>query len=155
MTNLMNFNNMLTFESLGTKTQVFPVFFCIVCSFGKPFIIHISGERKREVKREEKKRRRERERDTHCPDTGLRRKFSFRPFKIKCSRGASRWHNSKKSTCQGRQYKRCRFAHCVEKIPWSRKQRHFPVVLPEEFHGQRSLVGYSPLSAKSQTRLSE
>ena len=29
-----------------------------------------------------------------------------------------------------------------------------PVLLPGEFHGQRSLVGYSPWIAKSQTRLS-
>jgi len=30
-----------------------------------------------------------------------------------------------------------------------------PVLLPEEFHGQRSMVGYSPWVAKSQTRLSD
>ena len=32
----------------------------------------------------------------------------------------------------------------VEKIPWSRKWLPTPVFLPGEFHGQRSLVGYSP-----------
>ena len=28
--------------------------------------------------------------------------------------------------------------------PWSRKWQPSPVFLPGEFHGQRSLVGYSP-----------
>ena len=32
----------------------------------------------------------------------------------------------------------------VRKIPWSRKWQHSPVFLPGEFHGQRSLAGYSP-----------
>jgi len=29
-------------------------------------------------------------------------------------------------------------------IPWRRKWQPIPVFLPGEFHGQRSLVGYSP-----------
>ena len=29
----------------------------------------------------------------------------------------------------------------VRKIPWRRKQQPTPVILPEEFHGQKSLVG--------------
>ena len=32
----------------------------------------------------------------------------------------------------------------VEKIPWRRKWQPTPVFLPGKFHGQRSLVGYSP-----------
>ena len=32
----------------------------------------------------------------------------------------------------------------VGKIPWSRKWQPTPVFLPGKFHGQRSLVGYSP-----------
>ncbi|CAI9153447.1 unnamed protein product [Rangifer tarandus platyrhynchus] len=32
----------------------------------------------------------------------------------------------------------------VEKIPWKRKWQPTPVFLPGKFHGQRSLVGYSP-----------
>ena len=31
----------------------------------------------------------------------------------------------------------------VRKIPWRRAWRPTPVFLPEESHGQRSLVGYS------------
>ena len=32
----------------------------------------------------------------------------------------------------------------VGKIPWIRKQQPTPVFLPEESHGQRSLVGCNP-----------
>ena len=32
----------------------------------------------------------------------------------------------------------------LEKIPWRRKWQPTPVFLPEKFHGQRSLAGYSP-----------
>ena len=39
----------------------------------------------------------------------------------------------------------------VRKIPWSRKWQTTPVFLPGEFHGQRSLAGYSPWGIKSQT----
>ena len=34
------------------------------------------------------------------------------------------------------------------KIPWRRKWQPTPVFLPGEFHGQRSLVGYSPWGRK-------
>ena len=36
----------------------------------------------------------------------------------------------------------------VENIPWSRKWLPTTVFLPKEFHGQRSLAGYSPWSHK-------
>ena len=42
----------------------------------------------------------------------------------------------------------------VRKIPWSRKWQPTPVFLPGEFHGQRSLVGYSPGVWQSLTKLS-
>ena len=38
----------------------------------------------------------------------------------------------------------CRFSPWVGKIPWRRAWQLTPVCLPAEFHGQRSLVGYSP-----------
>ena len=41
----------------------------------------------------------------------------------------------------------------VGKIPWRRKRQPTPVFLPGKFHGQRSLVGYSPWGRKSRTRL--
>ena len=36
----------------------------------------------------------------------------------------------------------------VRKIPWRRKWQPTPAFLPEEFHGQKSLVGYSPCGHK-------
>ena len=56
--------------------------------------------------------------------------------------------NSKVSTCQCRRHKRCRFDPWVRKIPWSWKWHPTPVFLPEIFHGQGSLVGYSPCGHK-------
>ena len=42
----------------------------------------------------------------------------------------------------------------VGKIPWRREWLPTLVFLPEEFHGQRSLEGYSPWSQKESDRLS-
>ena len=39
---------------------------------------------------------------------------------------------------------RRRFSPWVGKIPWKRAWQPTPVFLPEESHGQRSLVSYSP-----------
>ena len=50
----------------------------------------------------------------------------------------------------GLQCRRPRFKPCVGKIPWRRKWQPTPVVLPGEFHGQRSLAGYSPWGHKEQ-----
>ena len=36
----------------------------------------------------------------------------------------------------------------IKKIPWRRKWQPTPVFLPGEFHGQRSLAGYSPWGHK-------
>ena len=38
----------------------------------------------------------------------------------------------------------------VGKIPWRREWQSTPVFLPGEFHGQRSLAGYSPWGCKEQ-----
>ena len=51
----------------------------------------------------------------------------------------------KDSTCQCR---RCRFNPWVGKIPWRRKWQPTLVFLLGEFHGWRSLVGYSPRGRK-------
>ena len=42
------------------------------------------------------------------------------------------------------QCRRPRFHLWVAKIPWRREQLPTPIFLPGEFHGQRSLAGYSP-----------
>ena len=55
----------------------------------------------------------------------------------------------KKFACQCRRHKRYRFNPWVGKIHWKRGwQPPTPVSLPGEFHGQRSLVGYSPYGHK-------
>ena len=41
-----------------------------------------------------------------------------------------------------------RFNPWVRKIPWSRKWQPAPVFLSGKFHGQRTLVGYSPWGHK-------
>ena len=41
-----------------------------------------------------------------------------------------------------------RFDPWVRKIPWRKKWLPTPGFLPGDFHGQRSLVGYSPWSRK-------
>ena len=43
---------------------------------------------------------------------------------------------------------RHRFDPWIGKIPWKREWQPTPVFLPGEFHGQRSLAGYSPWSYK-------
>ena len=52
--------------------------------------------------------------------------------------------SSQESSCQCRRCKRLGFDPWVGKIPWSRKWQPTPVVFPGEFHGERSLAGYSP-----------
>ena len=46
------------------------------------------------------------------------------------------------------QRRRPKFNPWVRKIPWRKAWRSTPVVLPGEFHGQRSLMGYSPWGCK-------
>ena len=44
--------------------------------------------------------------------------------------------------------RRAGFNPWAGKIPWKRAQQPTPVFLPGEFHGQRSLAGYSPWGRK-------
>ena len=60
------------------------------------------------------------------------------------------WLSSIEAICQ---FRRDGFNPWVGKIPWRRKWQPTPIFLPGKSHGQRSLVGYSPGVAKSQTRL--
>ena len=60
--------------------------------------------------------------------------------------------SGKEPTSQCRSCKRCAFVSWFGKIPWRRAWQPTPVFLPEESHGQRSLVGYSP---RSQTQLKQ
>ena len=70
--------------------------------------------------------------------------------------GGISWHSGgfpggpsgKESTCQFKRCKRHGFDPWVGKMPWRRKWQPTPVCLPGKFHGQRSLVGYSPWGPK-------
>ena len=55
------------------------------------------------------------------------------------------WHCGKEPACQCR---RRRFNPWFWKIPWRRKWQPSPIFLSGEFHGQRSLAGYSPWDQK-------
>ena len=46
------------------------------------------------------------------------------------------------------QHRSYRFDPWVGKIPWRREWQPTPVFLPEESHGQKNLVGYSPWGHK-------
>ena len=56
--------------------------------------------------------------------------------------------SGKESACQCRKCKRYGFNPWVRKIPYKRKLQPTPVFSPGNFHGQRSLVGYSPWGHK-------
>ena len=58
---------------------------------------------------------------------------------------ASQVFSGKEYSCQCR---RPGFGPWVRKILWSRKWQPTPVFIPGEFHGQRSLAGYSPWGRK-------
>ena len=51
-------------------------------------------------------------------------------------------------TVSDMQCRRPGFGPWVGKIPWRREWQPTPVFLPEEYHGQRSLLGYSPWGCK-------
>ena len=58
--------------------------------------------------------------------------------------GLPRWPSCKESISQCRRHKKLWFNAWVKKIPWRRKWQPTPVLLPEQIHEQRNLVGYSP-----------
>ena len=56
--------------------------------------------------------------------------------------------SGKQPACQCRRYKKCGLDPWVRKTVWSRAWQPTPVILPEESHEQRSLVGHSPQGGK-------
>ena len=96
--------------------------------------------------------------NTICPEPIPRRcNYSLPSLRIKRSHFGSK-QNQSQGICgllwwlgQQRirlQCRRPRFHSWVEKIPWRRKWQPTPVLLPGKFHGQRSLVSYSPRGHK-------
>ena len=63
-------------------------------------------------------------------------------------RKRTRWCRDNESVFFVRCIFRAGFYPWVRKIPWRRKWQPTPAFLPGEFHGQRSLVGYSPWGHK-------
>ena len=59
-----------------------------------------------------------------------------------------RWLSGKESACQCRRHRRHGFDPWVRKISWRRKWQSTLVFLLGKFHGQRSLVDYSPWDHK-------
>ena len=58
------------------------------------------------------------------------------------------WLSGLRICLQCRRHRRHGFNPWVRKIPWRRAGQPTPVLLPGEFHGQRSLAGYSPRCLK-------
>ena len=52
--------------------------------------------------------------------------------------------SGKEPTCQCRRHKRSGFGPWMGKIPWKREWLPILVFVTGEFHGYRSLKGYSP-----------
>ena len=78
-----------------------------------------------------------------------RRLLSRRQWPVRGrDRGFPGGARGKEPACQCRRRKRCGFDPWVEKIPWRRTWQPTPVFLLGEFHGQRSLAGYSPRGRK-------
>ena len=89
----------------------------------------------------------------HCnPDQGVRSKTSFKVGPLQRV-GFPSGTSGKEPTCQCRRQKRLGFDPWVRKIPWRKLWQHTSVLLPGKFHGQGSLVVYSPWGAKSWIQL--
>ena len=65
--------------------------------------------------------------------------------------GLPKWHCGKESACQCRKcsrHQRHGFNPWAGKFPWSMKWQPISVFLPGKFHGEKSLMGYSPWGCK-------
>ena len=111
--------------------------FCVCTDYGESYITsqhtrsavaHIPGE------------------NGSCPFANSTRLFGLLLTKVYS--GLPRWCSGKEPACQYRRCKRCRFDPWVGKIPWRRAGQPAPVILPGEYHGQRSLAGYCPWGCK-------
>ena len=75
------------------------------------------------------------------PFTWKKGNYNITRWSVPCRWGYPGGKSGKEPTCQ---YRRCRWDPWVAKIPCSMKWQLAPVLLSGEFHGQRSLAGYSP-----------
>ena len=63
--------------------------------------------------------------------------------------------SGKEPACRYRRHKRRGFDPWLGKIPWRRAWQPTPGFLSGEYHGQRSLAGYSPRARKESAQLSD
>ena len=73
---------------------------------------------------------------------------TMRSLGLTYTHGLPQGLSSKDFHLRGREHRRLGFHPWVGKIPWRRAWQPTPVSLPEEFHGQSSLAGYSPWGLK-------
>jgi len=85
--------------------------------------------------------------------SSLRETRIVRPAKRRQCQGFPYGASGKELACQCRRCKRHGFDSWIGKILWRRAWQPIPVFLPGEFHGQRSLEGYSPWVTESWTWL--
>ena len=69
-------------------------------------------------------------------------------YKTDNQQSLPRWGSGREPSCPCRRHKRKSCDPWVWKIPWRRNWQPTPVFLSGEFHGQRSLMGYSPWAHK-------
>ena len=77
---------------------------------------------------------------------------SFMDLILTSSTGLPLWIKWKRACLQ---WRRPRFDPWIRKVPWRKEWTLTPVFLPGEFHGHRSLVGYSPWGCKESDTTSD
>ena len=81
-------------------------------------------------------------------NSSLRKPGLFLQWLFYGHNGLPRWHSSKESTCQCRRHERLSLIPGLGGSPGVGNGNPTPVILPGEFHGWRSLAGYSHGVAK-------
>ena len=74
-------------------------------------------------------------------------------MKVRTALGFPDGTSGKELACQRMRHRRLEFDPWVRKIPWGRAWQPIPILLPGEFHGQRSLACYSPRVTQNWTWL--
>ena len=84
----------------------------------------------------------------HSDTVSIKKPFYAHPSRSLFLKIALPWSSLVAQMVKCLQWGRPGFNPRIGKIPWRRKWQPTPVLLPEKFHGRRSLVGYSPWGHK-------
>ena len=84
----------------------------------------------------------------HSDTVSIKKPFYAHPSRSLFLKIALPWSSLVAQMVKCLQWGRPGFNPWIRKIPWRRKWQPTPVLLPEKFHGRRSLVGYSPWGCK-------